>query len=300
MVSHQRGLAALYTATVILAINGVLSKAIPLDAVTITCLRCAIAFTALACILSLQKSDNLFRLQNTKSLPIVFVIGMLMAAHWSSFFHAMQISTVAIGILAHYSFPVITVIVEPLLDKRRPKASDLIAGTIVLGGVALMVPSWELGQSAFTGVIFGLLSACTWAARNIIQRRYVATESGQSIMAYQLLVVVLVTFAFMDTSAISDLNRNSWLLIILLGVVSTAFGHTLISISLRALDAKSVGLISCMQPPMAIALSWLLLEENPGLRTLLGGGLILAVALYESAKKQSEAKKALRDNNHPA
>ena len=285
---------ALYTATIILAINGVLSKAIPLNAVTITCLRCAIAFCALAAILKLQKSHDLFRFKNTQSYGFVLIVSGLMALHWSSFFHSMQISTVAIGILAHYSFPVITVIVEPLLDKQRPKFTDVLAGIIVLVGVALMVPSWNLHESAFWGVVFGLVSAVAWATRNIVQRRCLGQESGQSVMAYQLLVIILLTVGFSDWAAVTQITQNVWLMLLLLGVVSTAFGHTLFAISLRVISAKSVSLISCMQPPMAIALSWFFLQEMPTLHTVMGGSLILMVALYEANKiKPTSAKSTL-------
>lgn len=287
MVTHQRGLAALYVATVILAISGVLSKSIPLDAISITFLRCVIALMTLCIILRLQKANNLFQLHSRKSYGIVVIVGSLMAIHWSSFFHAMQVSTVAIGILAHYSFPVITVIIEPLLNKKRPLLGDIIAALIVLAGVALMVPSWELNTSSFTGVTFGLLSAFTWSSRNIIQRRWLAHESGQSIMTYQLLVIALLTLTLADYPAIATLSKEGWLMLALLGIVVTACGHTLVAISLRVINAKSVGLIFCLQPPLAIALSWLLLAEKPDIKTIIGGGIILAAALYEANKTKA-------------
>ncbi|WP_053979309.1 DMT family transporter [Marinagarivorans algicola] len=284
MISHQRGLLALYSATVILAINGVLSKSIPLDAITITFARCGIACIALCMILQLQRSQNLLSLKARKSYGFVLLVGALMACHWSSFFHAMQISTVAIGILAHYSFPVITVIIEPLLDKQKPQKNDLLAGMAVLMGVGLMVPSWDLNSQAFLGVAFGLLSGATWAVRNIVQRRWLSQESSQSIMIYQLLVILLFTAAFIDYPSLLLASNNTWLMLLLLGVVSTALGHTLFSISLRVMQAKSASLISCLQPPIAVGLSWLILAEQPTVQTLIGGSMILGIALYEAIK----------------
>ncbi|HEY7773782.1 MAG TPA: DMT family transporter [Marinagarivorans sp.] len=285
-VSYPRGMVALYSATVILSINGVLSKVIPLDAITTTFIRCVIAFFALCFMLRLQKSEKLFQLGHSRNYWQVIVIGFLMTIHWSSFFHAMQVSTVAIGILAHYSYPVLTVILEPILDKKRPQVADLMAGFIVLIGVAVMVPSWQLHSQALIGAAFGLLSACAWSTRNVLQRRWLARESGQSIMAYQLLVIVVLSSVFCDYSALFNVSYDTWLVILLLGVVSTAFGHTLFSIALRAISAKSVSLISCLQPPLAILLSGLILAEIPNLQTIIGGSIILCVALYEAVKMQ--------------
>lgn len=288
MISHQRGLFALYSAVLILAVNGVLCKSIALDAVSITSLRCAIAFTVISLFFTLGNNRHLFKLSSTKSILPVITIGLLMTVHWSSFFHAMQISTVAIGILAHYCFPVITVLLEAALNRRLPALKDVLASLAVIVGVAIMVPSWDLNNQALMGAAFGLLSALTWACRNVLQGRWLAHESGQSIMLYQLLVIVIVTAAFIDWPAATQMSERSWLMLILLGVVGTAFGHTLFSIALRAINAKSIALIACLQPPVAIFLSWLLIGEVPSSTTLIGGSIILAVAGFEAAKQRAK------------
>ena len=144
------GLPALYLANVLLAINGVWCKSIHLDALTITALRCAIAALALIILASAQHTVWGFETRNKKIL--IVVLGVLMGAHWSTFFHSMQVSTLAIGILAHYSAPVVTVILEPLLDRKWPKIKDLLAGLLVLAGLAMMVPHWDINSQAIAGI----------------------------------------------------------------------------------------------------------------------------------------------------
>jgi drug/metabolite transporter (DMT)-like permease len=53
-----------------------------------------------------------------------------------------------------------------------------------------------------------------------------------------------------------------------------------IVVSLKHLAAKSVSLISCFQPPLAILLAWLFLHETPALTTIIGGLLIPGFAFY--------------------
>ncbi len=282
MPSPKLALMSLYFTVTAMGVNGLYSKVIPLNAVTTTELRCLVAAITLG-LFSLLGRKSL-RLSSWRQYGVVVGLGMLMAAHWSSFFHAMQASTVAIGILAHYSYPVVTVIVEPLINKRSPALSDVVAGLAVLAGVALMVPEWSWSSGALVGVLFGLISAITFGARNILQRRWLQDTSSKSTMFYQLLTVAVITAPFMDWQGIHALTIKGWCLVLLLGAISTALLHTVFVFSLRSLSAKSVSLVSCLQPPAAILFSWLLLGETPALNTILGGAVILTSALYESVK----------------
>lgn len=283
MPSPQLAMVCLYATTIIMGINGVFSKVIPLNSVTITELRSLIAALALGVFVLFLKRSSL-KLHNTQQYRVVLGLGVLLAVHWSSFFHAMQTSTVAIGILAHYAYPVFTVVVEPLLDRKSPALGDLLAGCAVLTGVALMVPEWSLGSDALTGVLFGLISAVTFGTRNILQRRWLQESSSSNVMFYQLLTVAVVTLPFMDWPGVVALDTRDWQLLFLLGVGSTALLHTLIAFTLRALSAKTVSLVSCLQPPAAILLTWLIIGEVPTTATMLGGAIIIATALYESIK----------------
>ena len=82
-------------------------------------------------------------------------------------------------------------------------------------------------------------------------------------MVTQVGVAALVCAPFSRFDQLGPLTTTDWWLILGLGLVSTAFAHTLIVVSLRHLAAKSVSLISCFQPPLAIVLGWLALNETP-------------------------------------
>ena len=148
MHARTEGLVAIYTAMVLLAINGVLSKTIPLDAITVTCLRCGIAFCALSLCALAEPTLGFITLRQR---CLVVGLGVLMGIHWSCFFKGMQVSTVAIGILAHYTTPVVTVTLEPLLDRQLPKRADVIAALLVLVGLGIMVPQWHWGSQTLWG-----------------------------------------------------------------------------------------------------------------------------------------------------
>jgi drug/metabolite transporter (DMT)-like permease len=82
-MARADGYWAVFSAVCLLAINEVLYKTIPLDAVTITWLRCLIAFIALSIVAQIQ---NTLWLYSCLELLLLGGLGALMGLHWSCFF----------------------------------------------------------------------------------------------------------------------------------------------------------------------------------------------------------------------
>lgn len=282
MPVHRLALIGLYFGFIVMGLNGVLAKSVNLNALSITQLRCTIAVAAMVVALFLLKSKPVFN--NPQNYVKTILLGMLMTIHWTTFFQGMIVSTVAIGILAHYTYPVITVLVEPLLKGEKPATTDIVIALTVLVGAAVMVPNWHNQQ--MTGVLFGLVSALSFSSRNILQRHWLQREESSKVMFIQVLTVAVILLPFMEPQATRNLSAAEWQFIAILGVVSTAGCHTLIAFGLRHVSAKTVGLLGCMQPPLAILFAWLLLRETPDINTFIGGGIILSAALYETVKSQ--------------
>ena len=55
--------------------------------------------------------------------------------------------------------------------------------------------------------------------------------------------------------------------------------------SLRHLRAQTVGVAYGMEPVYGIVFAWLLLHEQPSIRTLCGGSLIFGAVLWASYKQ---------------
>lgn len=282
----RAGMLVLYASIVLLATNGLFAKLIPLDPTTVTQIRSVIASVVLITALLLQGSS--FRLVSRREFFGVYGLGVLLCLHWITYFHAMQISTVAIGMLALFSYPVMTVILEPLLQGRRPKWIDLLAAVTVVFGVFLMVSDkilqGELGSGSFLGAFWGVVSAFLFSLRNTLQRHYFSRVNSFSLMGHQTLAVALMLLPFAGLSSLGSLGVSGWALVIALGCFSTAGAHTLLSMSLKRLSAKTVGLISCNTPVFGVLFAWLVLDEVPSLMVYVGGAVILLVASWETLK----------------
>lgn len=284
--TNKQALFTLYLAAFLLACNGLFAKGIPLDASSITQLRSVVAVVAVSVFLLLCRK--------TLSLPTrndyfkTYFVGILLGLHWVTFFAAMQISSIAIGMVALFSYPVITVLLEPAVNKQRPKAKDIIAAAVVLLGVFIMMPenngsgSWQLNANTAAGVGLGLMSAVLFSVRNVIQGRILTNIDASSSILHQLLIIGLLLIPFVDWSAAQSLAGIDIAKLIVLGAVTTAIAHILLASSLRYLPAKSVAMIGCIQPPLGALFGWLILSEMVSTQVFLGGAIVLSVAVYET------------------
>lgn len=287
MTDSRHSMSILYLAVFLLALNGLFAKLIPLDATSITQLRSVLAgFTLLLVALLCRRR---YLLDSPREYIGVYLIGAVLGLHWVSFFHSMQVSTVAIGMLSLFTYPVITVLIEPFFTRQKLQTSDLLAGIMVLLGVFVMVGDdlQTFDNAAVQGVFWGVISAFLFAMRNLLQKYYYPSVPSDRLMLHQVIAVSFMLLLFVDYPAVSELSGGDWLTLLLLGMVSTAMGHTLLSYSLKHLPAKSIAMISCLQPIFATLFAWLLLQETPAFSVLAGGAIIVSVALYESVKRAS-------------
>jgi drug/metabolite transporter (DMT)-like permease len=279
-MQHSReGLVAVHSAVFIFGLTALFSKLIALTALEITLLRSVFAVLAIGVFIRF-KSESLTLPQKHDYL-VMLLLGILLAAHWVTYFHAMQIASIAVGAIALYTFPVITVFLEPLFHGERPHIVDIISGLAVLFGIYLLVPSVELNNQTTQGVFWGVLSALLFALRNIIQGKHCSHISARHALLYQSMIVVVVLLPFAG-NVIPEVSSFQWWQLLLLGIVFTALPHTLFAHSLLYLKAKTTSLVACMQVFYATLFAAIVIGEIPAVTTVAGGVIIVAAAMYES------------------
>ena len=114
-----------------------------------------------------------------------------------------------------------------------------------------------------------------------MQKHYLSAYGGLTSMFYQCFIAGLISLPFI-TTAPNHIATDHWLLLIILATIFTALPHSLFTNSLRYLKAKSVGLIASLQPLYGALFAYLILQEQPTAMTIVGGGIILGAAIYET------------------
>lgn len=229
-----------------------------------------------------------FRGSGTGDRIRFLLLGVLLAAHWVSFFHAIQISTVALGLVTFSTFPVFTALLEPLLLDERLSLRDGVAAVAALAGVVLVVPEFSWGSAPTRGAAWGVFSGLTFALLSIanreLTRRYPSRVVAfrQNLWAAVVLLPVVLLPAFRGGGLPALPTPREWALLALLGVVFTAGAHTLFIRGLARVRASTASVIATLEPVYGAAFAWVLLNEVPARRTLLGGAVIVAVAAWVS------------------
>lgn len=278
--SFYRNIIELNLAVILISTSGVLGRYIDLPVPLLICIRALIAGGVLFIYCKIRGVNLSIKKKDWSS---VFVGGAFLGAHWVTYFYALKLSNVAIGMISLFTFPVLTTILEPLMTKSKFQLIHLLLGAMVLFGVYLLAPSFSFESDSFVGICFGVLSAVFFAVRNILVKSNAKNYDQAALMFNQLSITAILLaplFLFLDGSnAITFLPET-----ILLAVVTTAIGHTLFVFSLKNFSASSASLMSSLQPLYGIVFAIFLLGEFPSLNTVLGGLVIIATVVVESLR----------------
>jgi len=222
-----------------------------------------------------------FQINCKKHGAAVWWSGFFMALHWITYFFALQWSNVAIGMLSLFTYPIITVFLEPFFMPVQLQKRHLLLGILILVGIYFLVPEFDLKNTATQGLLIGLFSALAYSLRNLILKKHNAMGNGSIQMIYQLGVIVLLLLPVLWIYPEADLS-SQWPYLLVLGAVTTALGHTLFLSSFSHFSISTASILSSVQPLFGVLLGALFLSEIPDLKSIFGGLLILTTVVLES------------------
>jgi len=228
-----------------------------------------------------------FQINWKKHGVAVWWSGFFMALHWITYFFALQWSNVAIGMLSLFTYPIITVFLEPFFMPVQLQKRHLLLGILILVGIYFLVPEFDLKNTATQGLLVGLFSALAYSLRNLILKKHNAMGNGSIQMIYQLGVIVLLLLPVLWIYPEADLS-SQWPYLLVLGAVTTALGHTLFLSSFNHFSISTASILSSVQPLFGVLLGALFLSEIPDLKSIFGGLLILTTVVLESRSARSK------------
>jgi len=282
---HNNQLLLLTFATLLISTSGTLGRFISMPTEIIIWWRCTLGGILLFTFCKIKKVN--LKIDSKKDVYTILLSAVFLGIHWITYFYALKLSNVALGMLSLFSFPVITALLEPFFTKTKLNPIHIALGFLVLIGIYMLAPSFDFQSSQFKGILFGLFSAVFYALRNLMLKKQALKYHGTSLMMYQtiFLAILLLPFMFfMDGSNIT----TQYPYVVVLALVTTAIGHSLFIGSLKYFSVSTASIIGSAQPIFGIIIAFFLLNEIPTLNTFIGGALIIATVIIESVRSRKK------------
>jgi drug/metabolite transporter (DMT)-like permease len=276
-MNKNKGIIELHGSVLLFGFSGILGKIITFPVLIAAFGRFLCAASFLFIVLVLKKQP--IKLQNKKDYCYFVVLGLLMAFVYVSFFMAIQLSTVPIGLLTYSSFPVFVTFINPLFSKNRLHFKDVIIALITFFGIILVVPHFNFESSMTQGALWGIASGLSLAVNTILSKKITNKYDGLLITFYQMFIAtfLLLPFIFILKPVI---DLKNVVLVVFLGVVFTGLSNVLFIKGLKSIRVQTVSIISCLEPVYGIIGSVIILREYLAMNELIGGIIILGAVIY--------------------
>jgi drug/metabolite transporter (DMT)-like permease len=280
-----RPLFQVHTAVLLFGLSGLFGKFLSLSSTVIVFGRTL--FAALAILAAARFLNRRVVTRSADGLLVLAVPGVILGLHWVTFFHAIKVSTVAVGLLSFSTFPLFTTVIEPLFFKERLRSIDMATAFLVVAGLTLLIPSFDVTHAATRGVMWGTLSGFLFAVLQVLNRKYLEQRDALQIAFFQNGYAAVMLLPVVIGTAPSVTVADVFLLAIL-GVLCTGVAHVLFINSLGYLKAHLASVIAGgLEPVYGTLFAFLLLGEKPALRTLIGGAVILSAVAVATLKRRS-------------
>ncbi len=263
-------------------LSGVIGKSIQIAPASIVFGRTVVAVVILLVVIKVKRLPWPSR----KIFWISFPVGVLLALHWIIFFHAIQVSSVAIGLLAFSTYPVFVAILEPLFNRSKFRLLDLLFAGLAFVGLLVVLQEDAAEYTVVAGVFWGVLAGLSCALLTIWNKRLVHRDDPINMGMLQNFWAAIVSIPFAPEllkSSMIDLG-----LLFCLGAFCTALAHCLFITSLKTVRAQVASIAAGLEPFYGILFAALLLQEWPTPREIGGGLIILAAVLLSAWTSQKE------------
>ena len=183
------------------------------------------------------------------------------------------------------------VLLEMMLDKKRPSTQKIISVFIVLIGTVLATNLLQTEiQLDWRGIGLGLLAAASFTTTMFTANRVAVGISSAQRSLYMLLGGAVIVFAFAMVTQSTPFNFNifmKW------GIILALFGTIIPPMLMNAgFPLTGIGLgsiVSALELPVSVLMAYFLLNETVNTLQWFGITIILAAIVLMNAKPKKES-----------
>lgn len=213
-------------------------------------------------------------------LGTLLVAALVLWLNQIAFVYALDFASAATVGLLMGAIPIFAALLGVLLGREQLTGRFWTAAAISFAGVALVaVGSGGEVSGGYAGVIFGLVTAASWAGYSVAVAPLMRTYSPSRVSAVVLpLGWVLIALVGLPQTSTQDwhVGPEIWALLLFATLGPLVLTNVFWFRSIRRIGPARATLAANLQPFVAAVLAVILLSEPLGVLQILGGALIAA------------------------
>ncbi len=254
-----------------------------------TAMRGVVAFLCML-IFAIVKNREIFRVSK-RELALFAASGLGIFGTATSYYVAMQFTSVSTAVVLMYTAPIIVMIYSVLfLGEKMTRIKGVAVGAMLVG---CCLVSGMVGGMKFhaLGIAMGFLSGISYSAYNIftkVQMRGNSHPLSATLYCFMFMAIFsLITCRPMEAvNIISDNFRISVPLIIGIGVGTCVLPYFFYTLALRELPVGTASALGIVEPMAATVFSVIFLQEKLSVYSVCGIVLILGAVFLLSRNKE--------------
>ena len=257
--------------------TAILGKLISLEALDLVWYRMLFASVIMTFVVLFNKE----KIKVPFNVLIGFIVsGIIIAAHWLTFYQAIKVSNVSITLACLSTGAFFASILEPIFYKRRVIWYELLFGIIVVVGLGII---FNVETKFKTGIYLAVTSAFLSALFSVINGKYAKEYDPNVISLYELssgvfFLSIYLFFAGSFTPAFFSLSVNDLIWLFLLSSICTAYAFSASVKVMKFLSPFTVMLTINLEPIYGIILALLIFKDGEEMTPLFYVGAIIILA----------------------
>ena len=257
--------------------TAILGKLISLEALDLVWYRMVFASVIMTFVVLFNKE----KMKVPFNVLVGFIVsGIIIAAHWLTFYQAIKVSNVSITLACLSTGAFFASILEPIFYKRKVIWYELLFGVIVVVGLGII---FNVETKYKTGIYLAVTSAFLSALFSVINGKYAKEYNPNIISLYELssgvfFISIYLFFAGSFTPAFFALSINDLIWLFLLSSICTAYAFSASVKVMKFLSPFTVMLTINLEPIYGIILALLIFKDGEEMTPMFYVGALVILA----------------------
>ncbi|MCR4819172.1 MAG: EamA family transporter [Fretibacterium sp.] len=213
--------------------------------------------------------------------------GICLGMNWTLLFAAYMHTTVAIASLCNYMAPIIIILITPVVLHEPLDMRKIPCVIVALIGIVFVSGVWGGSVGNIAGVFLGFGSALCFVGIVICNRKIHGVPALDKVVL-QLAISALTILPYVllkNHGVVLNVNLQSVLIILMLGVVHTGIAYCFYFSGMGSLPVQTIAVLGYLEPVVSVLCSAVFLHEALGITGWIGAVLVLGAAVVSESMK---------------